>query len=300
VGWLCKFCNKPDKRSSIVPATPISSQKKLNPVSGKPKNKNTNKIISKNSSEKSKKEQKSASSKTDTTSAGVSQLKSPVPSTSKSTSDLENQLSSLQSKITILEEQIRNLQLTIGSLEKEKKLSENLNVKHDFLEQKLVDKNVEILGFSLGDITDPFIALSEVCRIVFFDLDPSKILNCFLINNSGNGQNKIIVEFSDKLTQLEFIKAGKSARRRGVINFYINQQLTSFKKKLLYNCKQFARLNSFKFAWSCFSTIYLKKDDFALPIKINCDKDLIDLRNSLTQVDPQNESLLSERAWTSY
>jgi hypothetical protein len=144
------------------------------------------------------------------------------------------------------------------------------------------------VGWNFELDSDPFTVVKEVGAEIGYPLNSTAIANCHFIKGKSN---KIVVEFFCKESQRNFIQAGKEARRSGFSKVFINQQLTWYKRRLLYNCKEFAKYNCYKFAWACYSTIFLKKDENSLPLKIESDFDLVKLESDIVL---RNEALLSK------
>jgi hypothetical protein len=307
VGWLCKTCNKPYKRSSIIPATPVrdltkdkesgsklprnvsSSQTKISKAREVPKTSSQGKISVR---------KKPLVKPVAVSSNPSTKRNSPVPSFSSLSTDsaLDTLRSDIIDKIDQIEKKSEEIQQLKAHLDEIRTRLNQVEFINSSLEEKLFDKTVEITGISIEPNSDPISLLKEISGNIGYPLNSSAIANCFIVKReTKKGTDKLVAEFFNKDTLRNLIAAGKSARRFDSSSIYINQKLTSYKKKLLYNCKQFAAINKFRFAWSCYNSIFLKKDEASAPIKINSEKDLLELEEKLSH-QIQHEDLLSERS----
>jgi hypothetical protein len=199
---------------------------------------------------------------------------------------------SIQSNLASLEETISDLKLKIQALEEAHKKLELLNEQNtqvqgqiENLSEKSSENNIEIIGVTVKNSCD----LPTIVRVIGENIDcpvlPSEIANIKLKRTLKNNCPKdiIILEFTSQWKKESFLRAGRLFSKRDSIlvlpdqiceKIFVNQQLPPHKKLLLYNTKEFARQNNFKFVWIHRSQILLKKEESAVPIYIRTLADL--------------------------
>lgn len=318
VGWLCPRCNKPQRRSFIIPRTPPKSTSSPEDLLRNTTDIRRSELNSKRSSQAKK--QITPTAATTTSAVGTSNTKqntkpslslankkpviakylrkSPVknlgfaqrpssdlihpsvettPSSRQSSkspgtdqSHFKSEIDSIQRKITALQKNIEDLKEVISR--KDKQIED--------LDKSRVSKRIEIQGLNLTTTANPLAILKNLGEGLSCPIFPSEIVNSFVLTSSKG--TKLVAEFSTDLKKELFIKAGRKFNREGGLflhdntetKIYINQQLTASQKSLLYNTKEFAKENKFKFVWIHRAQILLKKEESSLPLYISTFEDL--------------------------
>lgn len=199
---------------------------------------------------------------------------------------------SVEDRLTKIEAHCANKHHEVGSLKTSLK---SVELKARELEQFSVESFLEIQGLPENDLLDPDTLAQTVAQEIDCPIDNREI-SC-AVSRSGT-KPVLVIKFSSATTRLAFLKAGKRfnrEKRKLELNnqkhkIFVNEQLTSDQKKLLYNSKRFARENNYKFAWFCNGQTHLKKTDDAQPIIVRTQTQLENLaQNEVINLLPERE-----------
>ena len=153
----------------------------------------------------------------------------------------------------------------------------------------------------------------NICRELSYNIPINEISTAHRVKQhpAKSGPPKIIVRFKDRDIRNDVLKLRSQLkdklywRNYGITRLFINEQLTPEKKKLMYLTKIFTRemfrIHGKIFAWSHKGEIYVRKAlDNAPKQKINCEKDLDDMRRGIVSLDPvTNARATAGRTYTS-
>lgn len=154
---------------------------------------------------------------------------------------------------------------------KEKVTEVNAQTLH--LKQHSIENNLEVQGLPESELENPIKAVENIGAAINCCLDPASF-DCS-VTKSGSTQT-LVIKFSSKTTRKNFLTAGKDFNRSqkkfssqsSSHKIFVNEQLTSNQKRLLYDCKQFSLANNFRFAWFSNGQILLKRNNHSKPIVI--------------------------------
>jgi hypothetical protein len=315
VGWLCPKCNKPDRRSLIVPATPLketakgssqssgiastSTAKINNPHQNKSTPAPTSKkstqhsVLPTKASKKSTTEKAARHEPTNTAKKQKQQETVEVPTkldTKSLKTEFESYKSSIASQLESLESQLSDLRSKLQTLSQNFQTLEadnsDLKNKVESLTDKSVESCVEISGIFIEKPDTLPAVIKIIGETIGCPLWPTDLKKFHLktLSKKNPPHNIIVLEFNNQWKKELFLKAGRSfSRSRQTLplpkdqacdRIFFNQQLTSHKKTLLYNTKEFAKLHNYKFVWIHKSQILLKKEVSAVPIYVRSISDL--------------------------
>lgn len=182
---------------------------------------------------------------------------------------INNNVCNLSSQVIELQQQNHDKEKRIGSLE----------VKISKLEQKALEKNIEINNINNTDVcaTD---VVEKLATKLSVDIAETDVDNAYRTKS-----NKIVVELSSLRKKREIMK--KIERHRvesSGINtesdsgkhkyIYVNDQLTAQRRRLLWLAKKRAKDAGWKFVWVHNGDIFAKKNESANIITINTECDL--------------------------
>lgn len=197
---------------------------------------------------------------------------------------------STDEKIAALEQQLHINQLKASSIVES---VQTVQEKADSLERVTLEKVLEIQGIPEAELENPIQAAQLIAEAI-----DSNIAGDFDCTTTGSTTKKTLsIRFSSKTSRDAFLVAGKRFNRlKKRINIrneehkiFVNEALSKFQKKLLYNAKGFVRERGYKCAWFVNGNVHIKRSDTAHPVVIRSQSQLNDLRN-------EAENLLSERA----
>lgn len=116
------------------------------------------------------------------------------------------------------------------------------------------------------------------------DISVSHRLQSKARNNRESTQQTLIVKFVSRRTRDALYRARSKLKnftvgdiglgRQGNSKIYIQESLTQTKRDLFQKCLQFKKEKKFRYIWSNYGTIFMRKDDHSRSIKISSHKDL--------------------------
>lgn len=232
------------------------------------------------------------------------------PPVSNNLEEILGRLRVLEEKNELNEATITTLQEKVDSLEallalKSNKISEFEDFREDYservnsLEQLKCDHTAEIQGLPLSDGSSPQELTELVASQIKCTADASIVDSCYFATK----KDRLVIRFKTITAKENFVEAGKKFSRlnraltvNGLShNIFVNDQLSSSRKRLYYDVKQFARKNAFNFCWIHKSRIHLKKLEQSKPIIIESHQDLAEVELRSNDAD----DLLSECSWSS-
>lgn len=196
----------------------------------------------------------------------------------------DGRIAHLESLLSVKAQQIGSLTESIQKVE----------AKAEEIIQQSIANSLEIQGIPEESLQSPTESVFSIASEIGCDLS-AQDFNC---STSLSGSKPVIsVKFNSSEKRTNFLHAGKKFNRDNkrisvenqFYKIFVNEQLTSAQKNLLYNTKTFARDRKFSFAWFCNGLVHLKERSDSELIIIRSQDDL--------DVFSQNEAqvLLSER-----
>lgn len=131
--------------------------------------------------------------------------------------------------------------------------------------------------------------LEDICKTVNTTFKRSDLKDIFRINKNISHKSTIIAEFNSVLTKENILKSVKIYNKQNKINklntehlkiagpklpLYFSENLTSKNRRLFYLAREHATQENYKFCWTSFGKVYLRKEDGAPPIRIDSDNDI--------------------------
>ncbi len=204
-------------------------------------------------------------------------------------SDLEILKTSIDSRLTSLESSLADIKSKfVDTLAKIELFSGQTSDSWNHLNQlqeKSVENIIEIVGISVDNQSHLPAIIKAIGENISCPLRPSDLKEFYHKKspNSNCLKDKVFIEFYNSWKKEAFLKAGRLFSKQKLIlnlpnqtcsSFFFNQHLPAHKKTLLYNTKEFAREQNYKFVWIHKSQILLKKEETASPIYIKSITDL--------------------------
>lgn len=142
--------------------------------------------------------------------------------------------------------------------------------------------NVEVFGIPENRDEDVKSTLRKIGDIVRFPLQDTDIIECHRVQSHPNSTNRgnprnIVVKLAAHDLKLKFMESVKVARSKltaDALGFsvkhqiYVNDHLTHQNKWLLRQCKEFCKVNQYKYCWIKESKIFVKKTDSSRTVNI--------------------------------
>lgn len=178
--------------------------------------------------------------------------------------------------------EIFNLKLNNEVLSKEVEILKGIvNV----IDQERIENNIEIRGIPVINECSDFEVLKAVAQEINVDIREDDIKDIYRTRKTketDDRQSTIIVKFNHfgKKQQFKqsakFLKTDKKDFKKlnQKLKVFVNDHLTTFNKALLYEAKQFAKLNNYKYVWVKNNMIFIKISHNAIPIHVKSFKDV--------------------------
>ena len=145
----------------------------------------------------------------------------------------------------------------------------------DAADQKSRERNLRFDGFpgelDLDYIKDRLVTLIKN-RLKLKEIEPSHIGNVYWI---GKKQSGLIVSFTSKeIRDLVYQRRKRTSLNTDTKNIYIKEDLTLFRRKLLYEAREQAKAKKIHAAWSQNGTVFVKRTEDDLPTAVYNHKQL--------------------------
>ena len=281
VSWSCQKCikSKKSRRSTIIPASlPINSTS----VTATPSTSSftptpsTSKVV-----KSSGKTQIVQATATTTSSTNFEQLTANLREIREANQESFKQLKDL---IDQLCKRIENLEKLREAVDTLKQTSVELETKTSNNERKLLENSIEIQG--IPHTSEPTETTLEIGIQINSPLSPTDIKKCYFKEVSTNNAKKLllIVEFHSNSVKKNFVLRGKVHTRsqkkfsyqEEQVTIHINDQLSSYQKKLLFETKALAKTHKFEFVWISNGQILVRK---SFGLQPHCIRSFDDLDN---------------------
>lgn len=157
----------------------------------------------------------------------------------------------------------------------------------DDQEQYIRRDCLEIRGVPTSSSEDTNEIVKNIGSLVNVCIEDKDISISHRIKSGTSAISPIIVKFTrrgvrDNLykarTKLKNITSGNlGLGRQGENKIFIQESLTSSRKDLFHNCNEFKKKFKFRYIWSYYGNIFLRKDEASPSVKICSPKDLAKL-----------------------
>jgi hypothetical protein len=165
-------------------------------------------------------------------------------------------------------------EINIRKLNEQTELVVELQNQVNYLDQYSRNHNLEIQGVPYSPNEDMGKIISGIANKCNIDVNMKDLV--YHRVGHTNERSSIVVQFSNRNVRNEFLSTGKRLKLKlNDINakypdkpLYINEHLTSYNKKLLFQIKQIKYEKQWKFVWFANSKILVKKNESSKPIWI--------------------------------
>lgn len=235
-----------------------------------------------------------------------------VPAVTTNDDLLQDLIQAFNNYRVTTDERIKQLEIQVA--EKSQQVAalidsvQKVDVKAEEIAQQTILNSLEIQGVPDEDLNSPTDSVLQIASDIGCILTPQD----FVCSTLRSGSKPVIaIKFNSSENRTNFLHAGKRFNReKKRVKFaneeakiFVNEQLTSDQKKLLYNTKSFAREQSYNFAWFCNGQVHLKKRSDSELIIIKSQDDLDVLAQNEAQLllperkrlEIQDESTFSRR-----
>ena len=214
-----------------------------------------------------------------TTSPNFAQLSADLRETREASQESFKQLKILIEQLCKRVDNLEKLKQAVDTLTQ---TSVELENKTDNNERKLIANSVEIQGISRT--SDPTAAAIEIGQQINSIITPNDIKKCHFKEVSSNNTTKTLltVEFYSNLLKQNFVAKGKIFTRSRSklicqdeqVTIHVNDQLSSYQKKLLFETKALAKVHKFEFVWIFNAQILVRKATGLQPEHVRTFEDL--------------------------
>ncbi|XP_054259821.1 uncharacterized protein LOC128984515 [Macrosteles quadrilineatus] len=183
--------------------------------------------------------------------------------------ETNEKIDKVDGKITALAKELEQIKQENCDL---KKKNDALTNRINYLEQSVKDNEIEIQGVPIEDEENILDILKNISTQISFDFNNEMISNCYRYGQSQTSEFApgIIVQFVRRLDKDRFMKCRRKKRNLNSrdIGFmggdatviYVNDSLTTEKRKLLKAARQAKKNKGFTYLWVRGGRIYLRKN----------------------------------------
>uniref|UniRef100_A0A1Y1LGC7 FP protein C-terminal domain-containing protein n=1 Tax=Photinus pyralis TaxID=7054 RepID=A0A1Y1LGC7_PHOPY len=184
-----------------------------------------------------------------------------------------------------------NLRLDAYSELLEKLKNENQNLRKeltscaleiDKLEQYTRRNTIEIHGIPYVNGEDTYVLVQQVATALSVPVSKNAIDICHRLRTQAHKPSPILCKFVNRYVKEEIIARRKVKRNLSTSDIgmtsgdtiYVNENLTSCRRKLLFRARQTQKEIGFKFLWTKNGFIYARKDEKSPITEINSTEDI--------------------------
>ena len=146
----------------------------------------------------------------------------------------------------------------------------------DEVQQYLRRDCLEITGIPFQRDEEPAKIITEMCSAMEIDVKDHEISIAHRLPDTKSAKDRLIVKFVQRTTKDKIYNNRKKIQGKSAKNLpsfkgnqssprlpriFINESLTSYRKKLFNKMYNFKKNNNFKYIWTINGKIYLKQDD---------------------------------------
>lgn len=216
--------------------------------------------------------------------------------------ELRSDYQELHTSVKFISEKYDDLNTKLTELDNQKrehlKQISELKNKLDSIEKIQKCSSVEIRNIpklqkkeSADDLLNIVQNIGNVLNVHF---DKHHIKDIFRLSTKSENNKPIIVDFTNKITKDKIISATKIFNKKNPNNklnttrlkinedrtpIYIAEALTSNARRLFYLSRQYAKEHNYTFCWVSYGNIYLRKVEGAKQTRIDCEGDLLKLKD---------------------
>lgn len=213
--------------------------------------------------------------------------------------DIKDQNSDIRSSIDFMSKNYDDLLIKIEKLETERANSQRcLKILENKIEQIERGQNcsrIELRGVPRKDAEtkkDLFVCVQNMAKSLNIAVEPNDIRDVYRINTKSEKSKPIVVDFNRVMLKEDILKSLKSYNRENKDKFntlqlqihgpaapvYISECLTPQSRKLFASARVFARENSYRYCWTSFGRIYLRKSEGDKLIRVDTEQDLDNIK----------------------
>ncbi|CAH0400015.1 unnamed protein product [Chilo suppressalis] len=212
--------------------------------------------------------------------------------------EIKNQNNEIRNSIDFLSHSYDSLVEQINTLQAERRENiqyiQKLEEKIDKFESGLRSTCIELRNIPPVKKESKQSLLSTVLHTINeinLKIEPHEVKDVFRLSTRVSENRPIIVDFISVLTRDKVIEKFKIYNKnKGKLTtetlkisgpakpIFISENLSTKMKKLFYLCRDFAKLNNFKYCWVSHGKIFLRKTDGTDHHMIKCENDLTNLQ----------------------
>lgn len=208
--------------------------------------------------------------------------------------DIRNSMDFLSQRYDSLTEQINALQ---SDREKNLQYIQSLEEKMERFESSSRSTCIEMKNIppvkqeSKQSLLNTVIHTANTIKL---NIQPHEVKDVFRISTKDQNYRPIIVDFTSVLTRDRVLEKFKNYNKQNsrltteslkisgpVKPIFISENLSSKMKKLFFQCRDFAKLNDFKYCWVSHGKIFLRKTDGSSHNIIKTESDLVNLKKQM-------------------
>lgn len=217
-------------------------------------------------------------------------LKTGIESLSDEITQIKTSNAETVNKVNTITNTCETMSLNTQKLEKKSEILENrivqlekgvMFVQNEIAEYKIEIKNIPSLGIE-GQVELTQL-VQRICGKFGIELTPSDFRNIYRLK--GKKSTPIIVEFTttelkqriiiglknyNKTNDKNKLNTGDLGIEGQVKPIYISEYLTNFAKTLFFLSREFAKKYNYAYCWTAYGNIFLRKEDGAKRIQVDC------------------------------
>lgn len=216
--------------------------------------------------------------------------------------EIKEQNDTIRKSLDFITQEYDELKKRFGQYESERKENlvyiKSLESRIDTLERNERASSLEVrnVPLSTGENKDKLCQLMQnLGNRLDIPIQRNSIRNIFRIKSKIKDVNPIIVEFGSVVEKEEITNRIKRYKRDKKLQLttatlgiegaatpiFISENLPTKNKRLFSLTREFAKTQGYKFCWTAYGSIYLRKTEDQPAIRITNDKDLIHLKNKI-------------------
>lgn len=219
----------------------------------------------------------------------------------KTMEDIKIQNTQLRESVEFISAKYDDLLLKINRFELENsengKYIRTLEEKIENLEKQSRSATIELRNFPRNDKEtkeDLINIVSKLGKVVDESISASEIKDVFRYNNVSKNNNIIIIELHSVIKKEKVLRSVAQFNKNHKNNklntthfgiginklpIFVSENLTPKTKRLYFLARDFATTHKYKYCWSSYGKIYLRKEDNGRRIRINSEEDLLKIES---------------------
>lgn len=218
----------------------------------------------------------------------------------KSLSEINSQYSDIRQSLELLSNDYDDMKLKLTEMESERaadrRYIQELEERMDRMERQFYTTKIEIRNVpqkheeSKEDLRD---IVCETATVLGHNIDKNEIKDVYRLKNKKDNSSSITVDFVSAVTKDAIIKKVRhfnKANKNNKLNtthlkidgptkpIYLSEKLSTKDQRIFYLARRFADSHDYKFCWTSYGKVLMRKTDGAQHIIIKNEADLENLR----------------------